>query len=347
MDSINKTAIRATVLIHEQLAGGTRHELPICLPEYSWNNIQQLRRQIDRARQWGWHRAARRLTEDMANALDDCRRHLESAHHTLESCNPPRHVASASDIYRDILALYDEFEDVNIDLKEHTLSVTTDPIVLEYVRLGAFEIRLDWQCLNKSSAYRVVALDPNPAAKSEDITHPHVQDEQLCEGDGRAAVQSALSQCRLHDFFVLVSQLLHTYGRGSAYVELDDWNGIPCSDCGDLIDEGSQYCCARCGSTLCGSCEMRCQDCGESYCAGCIQQCAACGSDHCSSCLATCSACHKRFCDDCLEAGLCQSCHEKQRKEEKQDGPPQNGASKRPAARPRRNRQRRPVSVPA
>ena len=138
MDPINKTAMRAAVLIHEQLAGGTRHDLPIYLPEYSWNNIQQLRRQIDLARQRGWHAAAARLTEDLAGALDDCRRELENALRALQSRPTERQVSSASDIYRDILALYDEFEEVDIDLDEHTLSVTTDRIVLEYVTLGPF-----------------------------------------------------------------------------------------------------------------------------------------------------------------------------------------------------------------
>ena len=347
MDAINKTALRAAVLIHEQLSGGTRHALPIYLPDYSWNNIQRLRRQIDRARQRGWHGAAKRLTEDLASAMDDCRRELENAARTLQSCRPEQHASSASDIYRDILALYDEFDEVNIDLDEHTLSVTTDRIVLEYVRLGAFEIRLDWRHLNASPAYRVVALDPNPAARSEDTTHPHVHNQQFCEGEGRTAIQAALAECRLHDFYVLVSQLLHTYGRGSAYVELDNWDGIPCTECGDSIDEDSQYYCDRCGSTLCGSCSISCQGCDNGFCSGCVSPCCHCGQEFCSSCLEDCSECHKRFCTDCLEAGLCQSCHEKQCNEEKEDDPPQNETNKRPAGRSRRSRQRRPAAVPA
>jgi len=148
MDPINKNALRAAVFIHEQLAGGKHHDLPIYLPE--------------------------------------------------------------------------EFEEVSIDLDEHALSVTTDCIVLEYMSFGRFEIRLDWRRLGDAQPYRVVALDSNPAAKSEDITHSHVQDEQACEGEGRAAIRAALAECRLYDFYLLVSQLLHTYGRGSAYVELDD-----------------------------------------------------------------------------------------------------------------------------
>jgi hypothetical protein len=316
MDPIKKTALRAAVLIHEQAAGKRHQNVSVYLPEYSWENIQQIRRQIDKASRRGWHGAAARLTEDLAGAMDGCRRELENALRVLQSCPPVHNVASASDIYRDILALSDEFEGVDIDLVEHELSVTTDRIVLEHIEFGPFQIRLDWHLLGSSPAYRVVALDPNPAAKNEDVTHPHVQDEHLCEGEGRSAVQAALGECRLHDFYLLVSQLLHTYGQGSAYVELDNWDGTPCDDCGDWVDEDDRYYCQRCDAVLCGSCSTTCQGCQESFCSNCLSKCAACGGEYCSSCLETCRVCHKQFCQDCCEAGLCQRCHTKQNHEE-------------------------------
>ena len=49
--------MRAAVLIHERLAGSKSQDVPLYLPEYSWNNIQRLRRQIDMARQRGWQAA--------------------------------------------------------------------------------------------------------------------------------------------------------------------------------------------------------------------------------------------------------------------------------------------------
>ena len=110
-------------------------------------------------------------------------------------------------------------------------------------------------------AYRVVALDPHPAARSDDVTHPHVQDEQLCEGEGRSAIRAALAECRLYDFFLLVSQVLHTYGRGSAYVELDDWDGVTCAGLRRLVDAGRLLLCQRCGSELCDDCRQLCAGC--------------------------------------------------------------------------------------
>ena len=316
MTATIKAAMRAAVLIHEHVTGSKSQDAPLCLPEYSWNNIQRIRQQIDAARQHGWHRAASRLTEDLANTLDDCRRELENAHRALQSHRAERQVCSASDIYRDILALYDEFEDVDIDLVKHELSFTTDHIVLEDYSLGPFQIRLDWHSLGSSRPYRVVALDPHPPDSRDDVTHPHVQDEQLCEGDGRSAIRAALAECRLHDFFLLVNQLLHTYGRGSAFVELSNWNGVPCDECGDSLGEDDRYYCHHCNATLCGSCSASCQDCGDSHCTGCISRCAACDCEYCSDCLAKCPECRKWFCDDCREEGLCQQCHEKQRNEE-------------------------------
>jgi hypothetical protein len=214
--------------------------------------------------------------------------------------------------------------------------------VLEDVHLGNFEIRLDWGDLGRHQPYRVVALDPHPAARREDVTHPHVQEGSLCEGEGSLAIRAALAECRLHDFFLLVSQLLHTYGRGSAYVELDNWFGVPCDDCGDSLDEDERYYCHRCEATLCGNCSVSCQGCDDSYCSGCISTCAACDSDYCTACLDTCPVCKKRFCENCLEeGGLCRSCHEEKRnEEEKKDDPPQKKTRKRPVgsspARPRR-----------
>ena len=104
---------------------------------------------------------------------------------------------------------------MEIDFEEHEIAVTTEPITLEGIFLGPFEIRLDWERLGNSLPYRIKALDPHPAAANEDVTHPHVQNEQLCEGDGRVGHPQRLREGRLGDFFLLVAQVLRTYGKGS------------------------------------------------------------------------------------------------------------------------------------
>jgi hypothetical protein len=328
MTPTNKTALRAAVLLHERVAGSKGQPQLISLPDYSWNHVRQLRRQIALACQRGWHGAVKRLSEELVYVMQNCRRDLDSALYALQDSLPERPLSSASNVYRDILALEDEFEQVDIELGKHELSVTTDRIVLEDLDLGEFQIRLDWHRLDSSSAYRIVALDPHPAAKNEGVTHPHVQDERLCEGEGHPAIRAALAECRVFDFFLLVSQILHTYARGSAYIELDDWSGVSCSDCGATMNRDDSYCCQRCGSELCEDCRQVCTGCDEPYCSGCLSQCAACGHEYCSSCLATCPACRKRFCEDCREEGLCQPCHEKQRNKEHEHDSSEDGRNK-------------------
>jgi len=320
MTAPKRMAIRAAMLIHEHVAGHAGRADTIELPEYSWQQLQRLRRQLVRAHQRGWHLAAKTLFRNLADALQRAEYELEGAVRRIETYRKPRQVSSPAEIYRDILDLEQEFDGLQLDRSSHELVVTTDPIVLDSIDLGRFEVRLDWsQVGSPSQPYRVVALDPHPAARNEDVTHPHVQDERLCEGDGRAAIASALSDGRLYDFFTLVFQVLHTYGRGSAYVELDKWDGVLCDDCGDSMDEEESYGCQRCGRTLCSSCAGSCPKCQESYCADCLCQCADCGEDHCRSCLAACPACRQRFCEDCLDEGLCRSCLEKTHEEDQDD----------------------------
>ena len=259
MPAIDKSALRAAVLIHEHLATPCPPRRPIHLSDYHWNEAQRLVRQIEQAHHRGWRRAAESLNTDLARMLENFQRELGWAVEGLKAHKAPPQIAAVADMYHDILALDDEFDRVEIDVKEHVLRVTTDRIVLDDVRLGRFEICLDWRDLGKPSPYRVVALDPNPAATDSDVTHPHVRNEALCEGEGIRPIAAALAEGRLLDFFQLVSQILHNYGRGSAYVELDDWDGESCRTAGARSDRliptaatvaasrfaGRAMCCAR------------------------------------------------------------------------------------------------------
>ena len=322
MKRMNQKLVRAAVLLHERLAGKQRREGTIYLPTYAWTAILDIQRQIDKARLRGWYGAVKRLNEDLACTVADCSRQLDETRRHLKDANrTPCHKVSVADVYRDLLALRSEFADLDIDLKANEVAVTTDTITLEDVLLGRFQIRLDWNCIGRTrQPYRVIALDPHPAAKNEDVTHPHVQDEHLCEGEGQAAIAAALAEGRLYDFFLLVSQVLHTYGRGSAYVELDRWQNVPCDDCGNSIEPDERNYCHRCDATLCGECSYPCQGCDESFCSGCLNRCSVCGREYCWACLSACSACGKQCCDNCCnERSLCRRCHDKQHKEPEDD----------------------------
>src|SRR5262249_49503777 len=150
----------------------------------------------------------------------------------------PMLVASAADIFADLMALDCEFEMVELNLQARYVAVLTPPIVLEDVYLGPFRIVLHWEQIGKPHAYDVIAVEPNCAEGQEDVTHPHVRDKLLCEGDGAMSIKAALTAGRVYDFFVLIRQVLGTYNPESAHVSLDNWIGrISCAGCGCPVSD--------------------------------------------------------------------------------------------------------------
>jgi len=65
----DQTALRAAVLIHEQLSRRGTQDTAWYLSEVSWTTAARLRRQIALAREHGWHRAAARLLGDLTAVL--------------------------------------------------------------------------------------------------------------------------------------------------------------------------------------------------------------------------------------------------------------------------------------
>jgi hypothetical protein len=90
--------------------------------------------------------------------------------------------------------------------------VVTDPIVLEGVALGRFRIDLNLDRFHygrlDGDTVRAIALDPNPAASNDEITHPHVQGGQICLGEGSVMVRQALTEGRLYDALLVVRSVL-------------------------------------------------------------------------------------------------------------------------------------------
>ena len=230
----------------------------------------------------------------------------------LPAAPPYKKLTTVGDIYRDLLAVEDEFEEINFDRKRRWLSVTTEPIELEGIYLGPFEIRLIWGPTpdREVPTYRVIARDPHPAESRDNVTHPHVLDEVLCEGDGKHAIRQAFAQGRLLDFFTLVAGVLRNYNPESPFVELAMWYGQSCSDCGTVVSEDESFTCQRCDETVCRECEVCCPGCDDSCCSNCIAACAACDETFCSHCLSRCAHCHASVCSGCLEDERCTNCHD-------------------------------------
>jgi hypothetical protein len=297
----HKKLLRPALRIHQRLTQQPQEATPMDLPVNAWSNIDRLADQIRRAKQHGWQRAAARCSEDLSRQLVRLRDETNALLDRLATCPTQPTVLSAQDIYRDLVGLHDEFPSIDWNLRQAMLSVTTEPITLQQVDLGPFEIRLDWRNLKDSDAYRVLALDPNPAAFNSSVTQPHVQDEARSEGKSRQPIRQALRQGRLLDFFLIVAGLLRTYNPHSPFVSLSDWQGADCADCGAMVRGEDRYSCEKCETAICGNCYARCAACDGSFCSECISRCDGCEELHCRACLKHCSSRDAEVCQKCLD----------------------------------------------
>ena len=283
------------------------------LPDATWRRAEDIIRKLKLASARGWTLVAKLLRRNMQSALRELQAELADCERALDAMETPACQASVADLFREIVALHTEFDEVVFEFQVQTLSVVTEPIELEGVYLGPFEIMLNWgrKTGDLPHAYSVIAREPNPAYSNSQVTHPHVQDERLCEGDGASPIRQALKEGRLFDFFLVVANLLRTYNSESPYVSLDDWLGVACSDCGSAVSEHDYWSCVQCGSQLCDDCRFGCLSCTDTYCSDCIKRCAACEDAYCKHCIKTCSDCDEEFCSDCVcDDGRCEKCHE-------------------------------------
>lgn len=306
--------IRATIE-----SSGANTEPPE-LPWAAWRNcsrVWRLQRET-RRRHWGHGEGAVRMR--LKRTIEDCRRQLAATAEALTDV--PLRIATTREIFEDLAALEKEFCRVTIELRETQLTVLTETIVLEGMSLGQFEVVLDWSRMTgRSMAYRIVAVSGASASADSDVSHPHVRDETLCEGEARSAIVAALWSGRLFDFYEVVVQTLSTYNAHSAFVELDRWHGASCADCGRSVDDEEGSSCERCECELCDDCAGGCQECGHSLCNECLGTCRGCQELHCSTCLTACRQCAQRFCERCQTDELCNACREEAVPVEAQPGP--------------------------
>ena len=329
--------MRTALAIGEQLHQTETEAHHVELPTTTWERCATLHRKLQKATQRGWQSAAGRLQHELRSAVERLRVELVELEQHLRSSTTPSHKASAGELYRDLLALHDEFEDVFLDRRGRQLSVTTEAIILDDVHLGPFEIRLDWSSVSRShsNCYRVIAVDPHPAAANEGVTHPHVQDELACEGEARQSLRAALEQGRLLDFFLIVANLLRTYNSSSPFIALSDWHGVECGDCGSSVSDEERWTCEKCETTVCGECYHSCNACDGIYCHHCVQRCEGCDESHCAGCLSACLCCQAEVCPSCLqEEERCNDCHEQALGREGSEGVVQTNPGQRSADAP-------------
>jgi hypothetical protein len=289
-------------LVEQQLCS-LGSESNIALPEAAWLSCLRLIRMRQQVQKRGWFSAASKLKRVLLSEVIQLTQQLVTLQQELESATAENPVPAIRSIFEDLLALEEEFGEYEIDLKAKSISVVTESIMLEGVYLGSFEIRLEFADMNSDSPfhYQVFAQDPQPPITDDAVTHPHVQSDNVCEGDARMPIRRALEQGRLLDFFVLVSRLLRTYNPESPYVALSDWHSAECSDCADVVTTDEQTHCTSCENRLCRQCANSCTDCSSSFCHDCSTRCEICRDDCCESCLKECGLCGSSCCSNCLD----------------------------------------------
>ncbi|MDP6722014.1 MAG: hypothetical protein QGF59_25320, partial [Pirellulaceae bacterium] len=269
--------------------------------------------------------AARITVCNIKAALLDMPHHVDGVQRAIEThaCKIP----TLREIVEEIVQLEDEFSEVDYSLKNRTLSVVTEPIELDGVYLGPFEIRLHVERIaseNPQNSFDVVALDSHPASSNNSVTHPHISDERMCCGDASLPIKSAVEGGRLSDLFCLIRSVLETYNPDSPYISLDSWYGRPCHDCGYTIPEDETYWCSSCERDFCDECASSCSGCSETTCGGCLKECPVCDDRYCDRCITTCSYCGETICSSCLEEQQCPCIEE--REQENEDNKPEEKA---------------------
>ncbi|HBL48269.1 MAG TPA: hypothetical protein DDZ90_33300 [Planctomycetaceae bacterium] len=255
-----------------------------------WTRVMRLSRLLIKAQQRHCPVAFQRCLEQYKHSVSRMIHDLTTCHSELTTIKRPTVIPSLRELVDELCSLPDEFDETRIDWSEQEIVVRTPPVILREVNLGEFEIRLRWSELGDPQPYQVISLSQTG---TDDVHHPHVQGETLCEGEGKLPITQALTECRLGDFFLLVQQVLQTYNPGSAYVPLDRWWNTTCADCGDSVDHDESGPCSNCEHRICEYCRRSCTACGDHLCASCADTCAECDGTFCRSCLSdeTCSHC--------------------------------------------------------
>lgn len=316
-------AIKQLTILHQSRRAKVEDQL-----QQACQHLSVMRRfngKLQRARQRGWHGAANRLERRLRMAVGEASQRLAEAAVTVDRSAPQ--VPRVSHLLAEFRQLEAEFGELSFDAKLRSVSVTTEPITLEDVYLGPFEIRLylgELSTVNGPRPYEAFALEPNPPAGEQHVTHPHVSDDRVCEGDAAPAIRFALHSGSLCEFFLLVNAVLTTYNAGSPYVSLENWHGTRCTDCGDRIDSEDAYSCQRCGDELCSSCAGCCDRCDSYACGNCGRTCPSCDEFTCERCLTRCSGCRRQICEGCLDGELCSDCHEQLDETEDHENQPES-----------------------
>ena len=130
------------------------------------------RRRLRLALSRGWSAAAGKITQQIAAAVRDVPYTAGQVQQAVEAAEMK--IPPLRELHADLRQLCEEFGGVRYSAGEQCLAAATEPIELEGIYLGDFEIRLDLRRLGDArslhNAYAIVALDPRPAVTTPSRT---------------------------------------------------------------------------------------------------------------------------------------------------------------------------------
>src|SRR5262249_3875561 len=158
-----KSLMRLALAIHGRLAASQAGEVSIEMPLQAWQGCVDLIRQIRRAKLRSWHLAAKAVADELIYEIPSVLHELTAMQDRLKSQTSELRISSVTDVYQDLVALDEEFEELEYSSDICSLCVTTEPIILQGVYLGPFEIQLKIRraSANTEGSYSVVAKDPH------------------------------------------------------------------------------------------------------------------------------------------------------------------------------------------
>jgi hypothetical protein len=190
--------------------------------------------------------------------------------------------------------------------------------VLQGLNLGRFRIELNLQSLGRrtnKNVYVVRSLDLKGAATNGSVRHPHVLFDHLNAREFAEPIREAKLAGRIADLFDLVVKALRTYDPTTAYIKIEDWQKVFCSQCHRELPEGLHTFCDSCQEWCCEKCRLECPACGEKVCEDCQGVCHTCAQVFCAACMTRCAMCGAKSCQKCLQTGLCPTCAKEWAKE--------------------------------
>ena len=298
-------------------------------PERAWRFLhdqlaaaETTRHRLERAAAMRLASAATSLRSELHTQLKGLGRRIDELR---DACETPAAVPpDRCEWIRELRHLETEFGTTTVLWTKQVIRVMTEPIELQGVSLGSFAIEFNWGGGPESGvrAFEAKAMQPNHPPGRDDVTHPHVEDDVLCTGSAKDALEQAVADGRLVDAFQIVHSGLTSYNPHSAYVPLRDWDGTQCSQCGSRVRAGEASTCEGCHADLCDECGERCEACDELRCGDCLEPCDVCRERHCrgtlsavdsrSVCPSCCRTCRKcgtsRLADELDADGLCPDC---------------------------------------